>query len=109
MSSNVLVVEDYADLRTALVSALSRAQYTCDEVRTSEDALRLLRDNRYNTVLLSTRMPIGDDPVVRYLLAEDASKSTKVIVMTDGEDETDDFPSLAKPFNYEQLFATLKR
>ena len=109
MSHNVLVVEDYADLRAALVSALLRAHYTCDESVTSEDAVAKLRSHKYGAVLLSTRMPIADDPVVRYLHAEDATGKIKVIVMTDPDQPTEDYPSLVKPFNYEQLFAKLTK
>ena len=108
MSQHVLVVEDYADLRAAVVSALSSAHYDCDEVANSDDALKMLRDHRYGTVLLSTRLPIADDPVVRYLLAEDAAHQTKVIVMADPDQQTDDYASLMKPFGCEQLLARMK-
>ena len=49
-----------------------------------------------------------DDPVVRYLLPEDASHKTKVILMTDPEQQTDDYRALTKPFNNEQLVAQLR-
>ena len=107
MSHNILVVEDYADLRTALVSALVRAHYTCDCVGSSEDAVEKLREHKYGAVLLATRLPIADDPVVRYLHAEDSTGRTKVIVMSEPDQATDDYRSLVKPFNYEQLFKTL--
>jgi len=108
MAQNVLVVEDYADLRSALVSALHRAHYTCDDVASSDEAVAMLREHQYGAVLLATRLPITEDPVVRYLLAEDASHRTKVIVMTDTEQSTEDYRSLTKPFNNEQLVAKLR-
>lgn len=108
MSQYVLVVEDYADLRSVLVSALHRAHYRCDDVGNSDDAIVKLREHRYGTVLLSTRLPIADDPVVRYLLAEDAQHMTKVIVMAEPDQQTDDYRALVKPFNSDELVAKLR-
>ena len=108
MSHNILVVEDYADLRAALVSALHRAHYTCDDVGTSDDAIVKLREHRYGAVLLSTRMPIADDPVVKYLAIEDAQHRTKVIVMAEPDQQTDDYRALMKPFNNDELVAQLR-
>ena len=108
MSHNVLVVEDYPDLRAALVSALHRAQYTCDDVATSADAVEKLQEHQYGAVLLATRLPIADDPVVRYLLSEDAQKRTKVIVMAEPDQPTDEYRALMKPFNSDELVAKLR-
>lgn len=108
MSHNVLVVEDYADLRAALVSALHRAEYTCDDVANSADAIEKLQAHQYGAVLLATRLPIADDPVVRYLMTEDAQHRTKVIVMAEPDQQTDDYRSLMKPFNNDELVAQLR-
>jgi DNA-binding response OmpR family regulator len=108
MFQNVLVVEDYEDLRVALVMALRRAHYTCDVVENSADAVLKLREHQYGAVLLATRLPIADDPVVRYLLIEDAQHETKVIVMAEPDQQTDDYRSLMKPFNNDELVATLR-
>ena len=108
MSHNVLVVEDYPDLRAALVSALHRAQYTCDDVATSADAVEMLQEHQYGAVLLATRLPIAEDPVVRYLLTEDAQKRTKVIVMAEPDQATDEYGALMKPFNNDELVAKLR-
>jgi DNA-binding response OmpR family regulator len=102
---DILVVEDYADLRSALVSTLVRAHYHCDGVRNSEDAVMKLREHQYGAVLLTPRMPISEDPVLRYAAA-DPSHAPKIILMTDGESE-DDYRSLTKPFNNEELLAKL--
>lgn len=104
--NNILVVEDYADLRSALLSMLIRAHYTCDGVGNSEDAVEKLREHEYAAVLLAPRLPIKDDPVVRYVTAN-PSNSPKIILMTDSDQSSDDFGSLTKPFNPEQLFAQL--
>lgn len=108
MSHNILIVEDYPDLRAALVSALHRAHYTCDDVANSDAAIEMLQSHRYGAVLLATRLPIADDPVVRYLLAEDAQHRTKVIVMAEPDQQTDDYRALVKPFNNDELVAQLR-
>ena len=108
MSHYILVVEDYADLRAAVVSALHRAHYTCDDVGSSDDAVLKLREHQYGTVLLSTRLAIADDPVVKYLLTEDGQHRTKVIVMAEPDQLTDDYRALMKPFNNEELVAKLR-
>lgn len=108
MSHNVLVIEDYPDLRAALVSALHRAHYTCDDVANSSDAIVKLREHQYGAVLLATRLPIADDPVVRYLMTEDAQHRTKVIVMAEPDQQTDDYCALMKPFNNDELVAQLR-
>ena len=64
---DILVVEDYAALRSALVSTLVRAHYHCDGVRNSDDALVKLREHQYGAVLPTPRMPISEDPVVRFV------------------------------------------
>jgi DNA-binding response OmpR family regulator len=102
---DILVVEDYADLRSALVSTLVRAHYHCDGVRNSDDAVTKLREHRYGAVLLTPRLPISEDPVVRYAMA-DPSHAPKIILMTEGESD-DEYRSLTKPFNNEELFAKL--
>lgn len=89
--------------------ALKRAQYTCDVVENSADAVLKLREHQYSAVLLATRLPIADDPVVRYLLIEDAQRETRVIVMAEPDQQTDDYRSLMKPFNHDELVATLKQ
>ncbi|GAC1439269.1 MAG: hypothetical protein NVSMB68_10890 [Thermoanaerobaculia bacterium] len=104
--NNILVVEDYADLRSALLSVLVRAHYTCDGVGNSEDALDKLRQHEYAAILLAPMLPIMDDPVVRYVAAN-PSCSPKIILMTDSDQSNDTFGSLTKPFNPEQLFAQL--
>ena len=104
MSATVLVVEDYADLRAALVSTLAREHYVCDSAQ-SRDAVAMLRDHDYNTVLLAPRLPIADDPVVQYLAAH--GHPSRVILMMDSDSSQDEFRKLEKPFNREQLVAQL--
>ena len=107
MSDSILVVEDYDDLRSAVVSVLSRAHYACDAVASSQDALVKLREHDYAVVLLSTRMPITEDPVVQYL-AHSLHGGTRVILMTEPEQPTANFHALLKPFDPAALLAEIE-
>jgi two-component system, cell cycle sensor histidine kinase and response regulator CckA len=50
----VLVIEDEADLRNRIVSALRRRRYQVIEARTGEEALELVEKNGENVDLLIT-------------------------------------------------------
>jgi DNA-binding response OmpR family regulator len=111
MSPSVLVVEDYADLCSAIVDTLVRRDYDCESAATAEDAIGKLRTHHYQTILLSPRIPIKDDPVMRFLHDSQPEELPKVILMTapdvDEDLDVDECPVLCKPFNLEQLFAKL--
>src|SRR5688500_6496300 len=83
MSPLVLLVEDYADLRTAIAETLERNHYSCDSVSNSEDAVVMLRDHDYAAILIAPRLPISEDPVVHYLAEHRPEDMKKVIVMSD--------------------------
>lgn len=107
MSRPVLVVEDYADLRSAIVDALERHDYTCASVASAEEAVVWLRDHDCDTILLSARLPITEDPVFRYLASEHPDQMAKVIVMADPSTSCAPCELLEKPFTNDQLFARL--
>lgn len=111
MSPSVLVVEDYADLRSAIVTALSRDEYTCDDVSNAAAAIEMLRGHHYQTILLSPTLPIIDDPVMHYLALHQPQELQNVVLMTNPEVDDvatpDELRVLAKPFNHEQLLAKL--
>lgn len=115
MSPNVLVVEEYADLCAAIVATLARQEYTCESAPTAEAAIGMLRHHHYEAILLSPRLPIRSDPVMHFLHEHQPEELSKVILMTNPEldendtDDPDDCRTLLKPFNNEQLFATLRR
>ena len=63
----VLVVEDYADLRTAIAQTLVRSDYACDTATSAADAILKLRARHYGAILLAPTLPIKDDPVMQFL------------------------------------------
>jgi len=105
----VLVVEDYADLRSAIAETLVRHHYACDTATNTEDAIVKLRERHYGAILLSPCLPIKDDPVMQFLATSQPEELPKVILMRDPsiDDEEDAGRSLLKPFNNEELFRKL--
>ena len=108
MSPSVLVVEDYADLREAIASALSREKYECVCASSSEDAVVKLRDNEYSAILIAPRVPIAEDPVIHYLAENKPGEMRKVIVMSDPGTVTAGCTLLAKPFTNAAMMARIK-
>ena len=109
MVQQILVVEDYADLNSAITAALPGEEYRCTSVRTPEDAIGKLRANHYEAILLAPRLPITEDPVMHFLHEHQPEEIQKVILMMapDGEAEGEECRVLLKPFNREELVATL--
>ena len=111
----VLVVEDEADLRDALVSALRESGYAVDAAADGEDGLFKAKSAPYDAVVLDWMMPKLDGlSVLRSLRA--AGRSTSVLVLTArdalpdrvrGLDAgADDY--LVKPFGLAELLARLR-
>jgi DNA-binding response OmpR family regulator len=96
MSPLVLLVESDTDLRSAISSALTRAEYDCDAVATPAAAVLKLREHDYAYVIV-------DDHSLELQHALHAQRG-KVIFITD-EDEID---ALRKPFGNEELLAHLR-
>jgi len=99
MMPSVLLVESDADLRSAITFTLSRAEYRCDAVASSGDALLKLRNHQYTYILV-------DVDSVEPLELDDAlgAQTSKVVFIT--EDDNPD--TLQKPFDKEELLAHLR-
>ncbi len=57
MMFRVLVVDDDADLRLSVASALSESNYQVDQATNGEEAVNRVRAGKYNLVLLDVHMP----------------------------------------------------
>lgn len=110
MVQQILVVEDYADLNSAISAALP-GEYECTSVRSAEDAIGKLRKNHYEVILLAPRIPITDDPVMHFLHEFQPAEIQKVILMMapDEDAEGEDCRVLVKPFNRDELVAELAK
>lgn len=109
MNADILVVEQYADLRLAIRSALSRGHYVCDCVATEEDAIKLLLQKSYAAILLAPVLPITGDKVIRFLQENRPEQMNRLILMTEPEVATDPYRHIEKPFGGEQLIRVLPR
>ena len=110
MTSSILVVEDYPDLRDAIAEVLSRNDCVCDCVG-SEGAIAKLRTTQYAAILLASRLSIKGDPVLTYLAQYQPAELAHVVLMSDPLN-ADDMPDarchvLTKPFGRDELLAQI--
>jgi DNA-binding response OmpR family regulator len=108
MVLQILVVEDYADLNSAIAAAVPD-DCNCTSAHTSGEAIDKLRANHYEVILLSPRLPIQDDPVMHFLHEFQPGELPKVILMTDpdADSSSEDCRVLLKPFNRAELVAKI--
>jgi DNA-binding response OmpR family regulator len=113
MKRNILVVEDYLDLRDAIAGVLSRNGCACDCVGTT-DAIAKLRANHYEAILISPRLSISGDPVLHFIAEHQPAELDHVVVMQSPEaDPVDETPDarlhlLTKPFSSDELMRQVK-
>lgn len=114
--STVLVVEDTQDTREALCDLLGHHGYRVDAVQDGMSALRQASQIRYDAVVLDMRLPDIDGlSVLKTLIELDAT--LPVIVLTAyvsseskiGSFRKGAFAYLPKPYNPEEMTATLHR
>ena len=81
MKGRILVVDDEANIRSALAKLLSKFGHSVESAGTAQEALQLLQPGRYRVVLTDLRMPGADGlSLLRQIKAAD--RSIEVIVMT---------------------------
>lgn len=112
---HILLVEDDAQLGSAIQRALERLSYTVSWLRDGRSALNAMRDRTADLVLLDLGLP-GRDGIEVLVEARRAHVETPVLVMTardalssrvDGLDAgADDY--LTKPFHVEELAARIR-
>lgn len=112
---HILLVEDDAQLGSAIQRALERLSYTVSWLRDGRSALSAMRDRTADLVLLDLGLP-GRDGIEVLIEARRAHVDTPVLVMTardglsarvDGLDAgADDY--LTKPFHVEELAARIR-
>lgn len=109
MSPLVLVVEPHADLRSAIVAALRRADFRCDAVGSEGEARLKLRESDYAYILLDVDAPTPVQELCDSLLAQ-PSMHGRVVVISDRESQPEDLGHLLqKPFDSLQLLAQVGR
>jgi DNA-binding response OmpR family regulator len=106
MSSTVLVIEAYADLRAGIVAALQRHAYACDAVGCVADAEQKLRERDYSYVVVDVDSEESNELVSTF------HADANVILISDADPRdarANDFAMLRKPFSREELLAQFAR
>jgi len=111
----LLIVEDDANLRNALIKALSKSQYNCTGASSLEEALEAIHQESYDVVLLDLKLP--DAEGVQVIKKVKESSDAKIIVITGYGDvrtavesiKAGAYDFIQKPFNLDILEADIKR
>ncbi|GAC1332007.1 MAG: response regulator transcription factor [Candidatus Dormibacteria bacterium] len=112
-SKQVLLVEDEANIRDTLRFNLTREGYVVREARTGGEALRLLRSNKPDIVLLDVMLPEMSGFEVCRIIRKD--NGVPIIMLTAKDQEVDKVIGLGvgaddyitKPFGLRELFARM--
>jgi two-component system phosphate regulon response regulator PhoB len=86
--ANILVVDDEDDLLELVQFHLTRDGYQVQRASTGEEALKKVKRDQFNLIVLDLMLPgIGGIEVAKELKAEPATKSIPIIMLTvKGED-----------------------
>src|SRR5438067_9779791 len=114
MAARVLVVEDDEATRGALHALLDDAGYVCDEVADGERAVAVMRDARFDLVLLDLGLPgMSGADVHRHLRRDPRTRFLPIVFLTAHTDRAaklaeleagaEDF--ITKPYDAEELLA----
>jgi two-component system KDP operon response regulator KdpE len=113
-AAKILIVDDEPQIRRVLKSALSSQGYEVFDARTGEEALDVLRERRFDLVLLDVNMPgIGGLEACRQIRP---FSDVAIIMLTVRDDEQDKVAALdagaddyiTKPFSTPELMARIR-
>jgi two-component system KDP operon response regulator KdpE len=113
-SGKILVVDDEPQIRRVLRSALTRLGYVVAGVRSGEEALEAIRDERYDLIILDLNMPgIGGLAACREIRSH---SDVGIIILTVRKAEPDKIEALdagaddyvTKPFGMPELAARIR-
>lgn len=120
--AHVLIVDDQANVRTAVLQLLlscNRTDLTIDQATNGTDALRRLQSRSYDLLISDTEMPgMNGADLIRSVRADEKLKLLPVILMLAvGAGKQDVLNAVAlgisgfiiKPFRPEQLRAQIKK
>jgi EAL domain-containing protein (putative c-di-GMP-specific phosphodiesterase class I)/DNA-binding response OmpR family regulator len=113
----VLIVDDERSMRQLLAAALNLAGIRTVEAASGQQALDLMRQQRFSAVLLDNRMPEMSGLDVLVLLRARADSRTLPVILVTGDDEVadrvrglqagaDDY--VIKPFHPDELVARVR-
>jgi DNA-binding response OmpR family regulator len=114
-SMRVLVVEDFAPLREAVVQGLEEAGYAVDSTDNGEDGLRYARSHEHDVIVLDLMLPKLDGiSVLKTLRASRCPAHVLILTAKDTPDDrvrgldlgADDY--LVKPFVFAEFMARVR-
>ena len=114
-SPRVLVVDDEPDIVAAVEQILQIEGYAVASARNGAEALAVLDSLRPDVIILDLMMPVMDGEEFRRRLAEHPAADTPVIVISADRDVARKAAAmqveayLAKPFDFDDLLATVGR
>jgi len=112
----LLVVDDDEDNRDLLCRRLERHGYAATAAASGHEALALLRQDRFDLVLLDIMMPILDGIAVLKMIRETYTAAQLPIIMVSAKDESEDIVAalslgandyITKPIDFAVAFARI--
>jgi len=116
--AKILAVDDSASMRQMVAFTLKGAGHNVTEASDGQEALNFAKSNSYDLVLSDVNMPNMDGiTLTKQLRALSSFKFTPILMLTTeaGLDKKQDGKAagatgwIVKPFNPEQLLATIKK
>jgi len=117
MKANVLVVDDEKDILDLVTYNLKKEGFETEMSANGEEALRMIRNGRYDLLILDLMLPgIQGMELCRILKSSDETSSVPVIMLTAKSEELDKVLGLemgaddyiTKPFSPRELIARVK-
>ncbi len=115
-NKNILIVDDSKINIKVAKKLLEKEKYNIDEAYDGEECLKILKNNKYDLILMDIMMPLQSGDEVLKILKKDKNFNTPVIALTAdavaGAEkkylEQGFIDYLAKPFNKEQIIKILE-
>lgn len=116
--ATILAVDDSASMRQMVTFTLKGAGYDVVEASDGQEALEKAKGQQFNLVISDVNMPVMDGiTLIRELRALEEYKFTPMLMLTteSGDDKKTQGKTagatgwIVKPFNPDQLLATIKK
>lgn len=117
MQKKILIVDDEMDVVTVLAKRLSSKGYATSFATNGEQALKLIKNERFDLFILDIMMPAMDGSELAQIIKDDpTTKDIPIIFLTAlGATETNVSPTnrfyviFAKPYDFEKLSTTISQ